>query len=100
MSDVDYFIAGSIHQGSERFKGKTMLHFYEFFSVTVCSFTSAVQWRSQTIYRILDGDKIYLNALDNQVNIYSEMISLNHRCPRDTFHGLGSAVVSNGGHTF
>ena len=41
MSHVDFFIAGSIHQGSERFKGQTMLRFYGFFSVTACSFTSS-----------------------------------------------------------
>ena len=34
MSNVDFFIAGSIHQGSDRFKRQTVLRFYEFFSVT------------------------------------------------------------------
>ena len=38
-----------------------------------------MQWRSQTNDRILEeGDGIYLNALDNQVNLYSEMILLNY----------------------
>ena len=40
---------------------------------------AVVQWRSQTNYRILEeGDRMYLNALDNQVNLYSEMIPLNY----------------------
>ena len=71
------FFAGSIYQGSERFKGQTML-FYEFFSVTMCSFTSSL-WHSQTNDRILEeGDRMYMNALDNQVIPYSEMILLNY----------------------
>ena len=38
-----------------------------------------MQWRSQTNDRILEeGDGIYLNALDNQVNLFSEMILLNY----------------------
>ena len=40
MSNVDIFIAGSIHQGSNCFKGQIML-FYEFFSINSCSFTGS-----------------------------------------------------------
>ena len=38
---------------------------------------AVVQWRSQTNERILEGDRMYLSALNNQVVPYSDMISLN-----------------------
>ena len=50
-----FFIAGNIHQGSERFKRKAML-FHEFFSATACahSLAAVFQWRLQRNDRVLE----------------------------------------------
>ena len=49
--------------------------FYEFFSVTACSFTSSCALAlTQTNDRLFEeGDRMYLNALETQVIPYSEI---------------------------
>ena len=77
-SNVDFLNAGSIHQGSKRFKGQKML-FYVFSTLLHAHSLVVVHWRAQTNDRIFEeGDIMYLNALENQVIPFSEMRSLNY----------------------
>ena len=60
-------------------RGKQCSAFMRFSTLLRAYSLAVVQWRSQTNYRILEEvHRMYLNALDNQVNLYSEMISLNY----------------------
>ena len=60
-------------------RGKQCSAFMSFSALLHAHSLAVVQWRSQTNYRILEeGDRMYVNALDNQINLYSEMILLNY----------------------
>ena len=61
-------------------RGKQYSAFMSFSALILRAHSLAVvQWRLQTNYRILEEvHRMYLNALDNQANLYSEMISLNY----------------------
>ena len=60
-------------------RGKQCSAFTSFSALLRAHSLAVVQWRSQTNYRILEEvHRMYLNALDSQANLYSEMISLNY----------------------
>ena len=58
--------------------GKQCSFMSEFSALLHAHSLAVVHWRSQTNDRIFEeGDRMYLNALENQVIPYSEMRSLN-----------------------
>jgi hypothetical protein len=82
MSNSALFTLGSIHQGHERFSDVSRERQYSFisFSVLLCARSLPVQqWTTEKIDKILiEGDKMYLNALGNRVIPDAETLSLNY----------------------
>jgi len=82
MSNSDLFVAGSIHQGHERFSDISRGRQCSFmsFSALLCAQSYPVrQWNTCTVDQILtEGDSMYLNAFERQSIPDTETISLTY----------------------
>jgi hypothetical protein len=82
MTNTILFIRGSIHQGHQRFsvlsRGR-QCSFMSLFALLYAQVHPVRQWGRYTINQILiEGDRMYLNALDNHEIPDSETISLQY----------------------
>jgi hypothetical protein len=70
MSNLNLFVAGSIHQGSERFSDISCGRQCSFMSFSVLLFvqTSPIeQWTTSNVDQILaEGDRLYLDAFESR----------------------------------
>jgi hypothetical protein len=70
MSNLHLFVAGSIHQGMERFSDISRGRQCSFMSFTALSFAHTLtmeQWTASNVDQILaEGDRIYLDAFESR----------------------------------
>ena len=81
MSSSTFFVAGSIHQGQERFSDKCrerQCSFTVSFSALLCAQTLSIEsWNSATVDQILfEGDKMYLNTFERRIIPGTDALSL------------------------
>ena len=82
MSKSNLFIAGSIHQGYERFSDISRGRQCSFMSFSALLFAQNLpieQWTAATVNQILvEGDRLYLDALRSRSIPDTEVLSLNY----------------------
>lgn len=82
MSNPNIFISGSIHQGDERFSDVSRGRQCSFmsFSALLCAQSLAIEeWTAAVVDRILvEGDRLYLDALERRSIPDTETLSLNY----------------------
>ena len=82
MSNATLFIAGTTHQGHERFSDVSRGRQCSFmsFSALLCAQSRPVsQWSTYTVDQILtEGDRMYLNAFERQTIPNTETLSLTY----------------------
>ena len=80
MSSSLFFVAGSIHQGQERFSDKSRERQRSFmsFSALLCTQTLSIEiWTSTIVDQILfEGDKMHLNAFERRIIPGTDALSL------------------------
>ena len=75
MSNLNLFVAGSIHEGSERFSGisrRRQCSFMSFSALLYAHTVPVVQWTAS------DVDRLYLNAFESRSIPDTEPLSLDY----------------------
>ena len=82
MSNLNLFLAGSIHQGNERFSDISRGRQCSFMSFSALLYAQTLpieQWTASTVDQILaEGDRLYLDALVSRSIPDTETLSLNY----------------------
>ena len=80
MSSSTFFVAGSIHQGQERFSDKSrerQCPFMSFFRATMCPDIIDRKLDFAIVDQILfEGNKMYLNAFEGRITSGTDALSL------------------------